>query len=110
MSTALGRDAEARVAEYLRGIGYVIRDQNWRTRYCEIDIVAQCRNVVWFVEVKYRRTAAQGEGYEYITPKKLSQMKFAAEMWVAHARWSGEYRLAVMSVSDHAIELIEDIV
>ncbi len=100
MSTLLGRDAENRAAEYLRDLNYEIREQNWRTRYCEIDIV----------EVKYRRSIAQGEGFEYITPKKLSQMKFAAEMWVAHVKWSGEYQLAVMSVSDNSIQMIEDIV
>jgi Holliday junction resolvase-like predicted endonuclease len=33
--------------------------------------------------VKYRRNANQGSGLEYVTSKKLEQMRFAAENWVA---------------------------
>jgi uncharacterized protein (TIGR00252 family) len=109
MSTAIGRDAEDRVARYLEQQGYKIVSQNWRTRYCEIDIVASKQKVVWFVEVKYRSSTAQGAGYEYVTDKKLQQMRFAAEFWVQSEKWTGEYRLAVASVDDQAIEMIDDL-
>jgi Holliday junction resolvase-like predicted endonuclease len=95
-----GREAESAAAEYLKKHGYKILVQNWRTRYCEIDIVAQKANCAYFVEVKYRRTSRQGTGLDYITAKKLSQMRFAAEMWVQENRWKGQYRLAAIEVSD----------
>jgi Holliday junction resolvase-like predicted endonuclease len=73
--------------------------QNWRTRWCEIDIVAERRGVLYFCEVKYRRTNRQGGGLEYITPKKLGQMRFAAESWVHTHAYSGEYQLCAIEVS-----------
>lgn len=96
---AAGHAAEDVAIEYLQGQGYMVLDKNWRTRYCEIDIVARNKKTVYFVEVKYRRTNSQGSGLDYITPKKLQQMQFAAEMWVSEHRWRGEYRLAALEVS-----------
>lgn len=94
-----GREAELAAAEYLKSRGYKIVDKNWRTRFCEIDIIAEKNQTINFVEVKYRQSNAQGSGLEYITAQKLKQMQFAAEMWVADHDWGGDYCLAAMEVS-----------
>lgn len=94
-----GRRAEAAAAEYLKSKGFAVVAQNWRTRYCEIDIIAQRHNVVYFCEVKYRKTDRQGSGLDYITPKKLEQMRFAAEAWAHFYDWTGECRLVAIEVS-----------
>jgi uncharacterized protein (TIGR00252 family) len=104
-TTDTGRMAEAAVASYLKNQGYKILDQNWRTRWCEIDIVAQQGEAIYFVEVKYRKTSNQGDGLDYITPKKLQQMSFAAEFWVARNNWHGEYALAAASVFGDTFEV-----
>jgi putative endonuclease len=98
-SVATGRQAEDAAANYLRSKGYAILDQNWRTPLCEIDIVAKYRGALYFYEVKYRQSTAQGGGLEYITPKKLAQMRFAAQAWVHLHAWRGEYQLAAIEVS-----------
>lgn len=94
-----GRQAEAAAAAFLERKGCIIVIQNWRTRWCEIDIVAQRDAVIYFCEVKYRSTFRQGAGLDYITPKKLQQMRFAAEMWVHRHSWQGEYSLCAIEVS-----------
>lgn len=107
-----GRQAEAAAAEYLKKHGYAVVAQNWRTRFCEVDVIAQRDKVVYFCEVKYRRTDNQGGGLEYITPSKLRQMQFAAEAWVHLAHWEGEYQLCAIEVSGPEFEItnfIEDI-
>jgi uncharacterized protein (TIGR00252 family) len=109
MSTATGNAAESRAAEYLQNLGYKVVDRNWRTRYCEIDIVAEKERTVWFVEVKFRKNSSQGAGYEYVTPKKLQQMHFAAEMWVQSNKWNGDYRLAVTSVDQDVITFLDEL-
>lgn len=109
MSTATGNEAETRAAEYLEKAKYKILDRNWRTRYCEIDIVAQYKKTIWFVEVKYRRSGLQGAGYEYVTAKKLTQMRFAAEMWVQNKQWNGPYQLAVISVDGDQITFLDEL-
>lgn len=99
MSTAAGKQAENAAADYLRSKKFKILDQNWRTRWCEIDIVAQKKKTMHFVEVKYRKSADWGSGLEYITPKKLEQMKFAAEFWVADNSWKHSYTLSAIEVT-----------
>lgn len=96
---ATGHSAEQAAAEYLKTQGYKILELNWHTKYCEIDIVAQKGKRIYFTEVKYRKSTDSGSGFEYITPKKLRQMKFAAEMWVNQYAWKGDYQLAVIEMT-----------
>lgn len=106
-----GHDAEKIAAEFLDRRDYEILKLNWRTPVCEIDIVAKNKNTIYFVEVKYRSNGNQGSGIEYITPKKLKQMEFAALCWVEDHKWMGDYRLSAISVSESfkVDEFIEDI-
>jgi uncharacterized protein (TIGR00252 family) len=100
-----GRQAEAAAAVFLETNGFEILVQNWRTRFCEIDIVAKKQKRIYFVEVKYRQTSSWGGGLEYILPKKLKQMKFAAAMWVSEHGWGGDYCLAAVEVSGREFEI-----
>jgi Holliday junction resolvase-like predicted endonuclease len=106
-----GRDGEKAVEEYLVSSGFNIVDRNWKTKQCEIDVIAKKDKCIYFVEVKYRSNNDQGDGFEYITPAKLRQMSFAADYWVAQNKWEGEYCLSGASVSgdDYAVEFIEEI-
>lgn len=78
----VGDSAEQVVAQYLGDNGHEMLARNWKTRFCEIDIVSLKRNTVYFTEVKYRSSEAYGGGIAAITAKKLKQMKFAAELFV----------------------------
>jgi ribonuclease HII len=98
-TTETGRRAEEVAADFLQRKGCEVLARNWRTRLCEIDIIARRADVVYFCEVKYRKSARQGSGLEYITPKKLRQMAFAAESWVHMHGWRGEYELCAVEVS-----------
>jgi len=55
---------------------------------------------VYFIEVKYRKTDQFGSGLEYITPKKLQQMRFAAEMWLSQNDWGEDAMLAAIDASE----------
>lgn len=102
-----GHDAEKIAAEYLQKQGYKIIELNWKTKYCEIDIVTMKNSTVYFVEVKYRKSTAFGSGLEYITAKKQKQMSFAAEMWVSQHKWDGDYCLAAIEVSGSEYNMSE---
>jgi len=93
-----GNDAESAVAERLVSDGFVIRERNWRTAFCEIDIIAERFGTMYFVEVKHRKTASQGGGIEAITPRKLRQMRFAATLYLAR-RSKQDARLAVVTTT-----------
>lgn len=98
-SSEIGKAAENIVAKYLHANGYKLLEQNWRTRWCEIDIIAKKNEIVYFIEVKYRNSTAWGDGLAAITDKKLRQMTFAAEFWVNENNYSDDYRLLAVSVS-----------
>lgn len=94
-----GRQAEAAAASFLKTKSYRIVEQNWRTKWCEIDIVAEKNDVVYFIEVKHRRKAEQGDGLAAITSTKLKQMRFAAELWRKQHSHAGDARLSVVATA-----------
>ncbi len=109
-TTEQGQKAELAVAELLEQEGFDVIDRNWKTKVCEIDIVAQRSKVIYLVEVKYRSSQSQGSGFEYIANQKLKRMKFAAEIWKQTFGWAGDYRLMAAAVSGpdcQDIELVE---
>ena len=72
----LGLRGEDLAAQYLCRHGYRIVARNYRTRFAEIDIVAEQHGVVCFVEVKTRKVLEYGEGVEAVSfwkQRKLSQ-------------------------------------
>lgn len=94
-----GRSAEAAAAAFLEAKGCQIIGRNWRTRMCEIDVIAERAGTVYFCEVKYRLHNKQGSGIDYVTPRKLQQMRFAAESWVHRYHYRGDYQLCAIEVS-----------
>ncbi|MBI4101286.1 YraN family protein [Candidatus Microgenomates bacterium] len=97
-TTDIGRGAEELAADYLISKGFKILTRNWRTRWCEIDIVAQKGQRIHFVEVKYRKDLSHGSGLDYITKTKMRQLKNAALFWVGEKDWDGDYQIDVISV------------
>lgn len=96
---SVGHTAEEYAEKYLRQLNYEILAVNYKTRQYEVDIIAKNKNQLHFVEVKYRQTPRQGTGFEYITPVKLRQMRFAATMWVNEHGWTGDYTLSAIELS-----------
>lgn len=106
-TTAIGRGAEEAVAKYLEHDGFNILAKNWRTRWCEIDLIATKDKIAYFVEVKYRGGQTQGSGFEYIGPSKLRQLNFAVDFWVSSRNWTGDCRIIGAQVSGLEFEHIE---
>jgi ribonuclease HII len=80
-----GDEAETAVAEWLGVNGFEIIHRNWKTKFCEIDIIAAKQGRYYFIEVKHRKQSGQGGGVAAITPRKLRQMRFAAEYYRKYA-------------------------
>ena len=80
---SIGDKAEDEVANFLERKKHIIVARNWRTRWCEVDIITKYNKTYYFTEVKYRKNDDFGGGEAAISNKKLNQMKFAAE-YFAH--------------------------
>lgn len=96
----IGDRGEQAAADWLVADGHEIIARNWRTRYCEIDIVSKKDNVLYFTEVKYRKNDNFGDGLAAITNKKQQQMRFSAEIFIAkNAQYENcDMRLMAISV------------
>ena len=94
----VGDRAEDEAANYLVRHGHKIIARNWKTKYCEIDIVSQRVDTVYFTEVKYRRQPNQGGGLAAITQKKLNQMRYAANFY-AHSQKIISITLVLSAIS-----------
>lgn len=78
-----GDSAERIAALQLEQNGYRILARNVRTRYGEIDLVAQDADGIAFVEVKARRTRNHGAPEEALTPRKQLKLVQLGDAFIA---------------------------
>lgn len=95
---SIGDESEQQAVNELVRQGYRIEATNWRTKYCEIDIVCTKGGVLYFVEVKHRRNSNFGGGLDAITARKHQQMSFAARFY-AHVNNSDDTPLRLMAIA-----------
>ena len=98
-TTSIGRLAEKIASEYLKQKGHNIISLNWRTRFCEIDIVSKKNNIVYFSEVKYRKDPTWGDGLDAIGYKKQQQMELATRFWASINNHDGDMQLLAINMS-----------
>ncbi len=78
-----GARAEDRCAELLRDAGLLLVERNWRCRLGEIDLIAEDRGVLVFVEVRMRRAFTFGGAGESLTAAKRLRLVAAARLYLA---------------------------
>lgn len=78
----LGRIAEDHAARYLRSKGYRILERNYTTPRGEIDIIAEHRNSLVFVEVKSRTSTEDFDPRDSVTPGKQHRIMLAAAAYL----------------------------
>ncbi len=78
----LGAWGEVQAAEYLRKKHYSIVALNYRSRFGEIDIIAQNKKVLAFVEVKLRKSDEYGQAREFVDSRKQNRLRSTALMWL----------------------------
>ena len=78
-----GSAGEDAATKYLTGLGYLILDRNFKTRFGEIDIVARDLKTNVFVEVKRRESTAHGRAEDFVSPSKMRKVVRAARIYAA---------------------------
>lgn len=87
MSTKQTGDyGEYLACQYLQKLGYKILERNFRIRGGEIDIVAQDRDDLVFIEVKTRYTHEYGDPAEAVTPWKVNFLIRAMQFYLLKHR------------------------
>ena len=79
----LGRWGEALVAEDLRRRGWRIVAAGYRSRFGEIDLIAEDGRYLAFVEVKLRKSGAFAPARAFVDRRKQEKLRITAECWLA---------------------------
>lgn len=110
-----GVQGEARAELFLREKGYLILERNFRCRFGEIDLIAEDRETLVFIEVKYRRNGMMGLPEEAVTLHKQQKICQCALFYLASHPSSGRsIRFDVIAILgekithfEHAFDFIE---
>ncbi|MGM1045304.1 putative endonuclease [Paenibacillus uliginis N3/975] len=110
-----GAAAEEAAASFLVERGFSILDRNWRNRTGEIDIIANDRGTLVFVEVRSRSgTSTYGTPSESVNHRKIAQVRSIAQQYIHYKKsYDIPIRFDVVAVilkpdmSVDSIELIE---
>lgn len=98
-----GKTGEGLAARHLRGLGYRILARNYRNALGEIDLIADERGTLVFVEVKARRSARYGSPKHALTLRKRRKISMVALAYLKETGRSGaKARFDVVAVSPAA--------
>lgn len=98
MLNSSGKAGEVVAVKFLKKSGYKILEKNYRKTYGEIDIIAQCRENIAFVEVKTRKSDAYGTPAEFVTKEKQQKIIKCAYTYIQENDLDAEFTFDVIEV------------
>lgn len=95
----IGNAGEDLACRYLEKRGYKILERNKHySRSCEIDIIAEYKNTLVFVEVKTRTTNDFGTPFEAITKSKYENIKKGIQFYLQEHKFQ-KHRIDVIGIT-----------
>jgi putative endonuclease len=108
----LGQKGEDLAAEYLEKAGFKILQRNWKSGRHELDIIAENRDFIVFIEVKTRSEDYLEDPRSAINREKQKSMIYAADNYLQRNYVDKESRFDVITViikgKSHHIDHIEN--
>lgn len=109
---SLGED----IAEnYLKNMGYIILDRNYRSKLGEIDIIGKDGDYIAFIEAKTRYGTIYGTPAEAVTYSKQYKIYKTAQLYILKKKLHKfNFRFDVIEVilntkdNEHSVRLIKD--
>ena len=95
---SIGKIGEEMVADFLKSKGYIITAMNYHSKFGEIDIVAESREYVLFVEVKTRKKGSMTTPAEAVSRNKQKKIVLTAYNFLSKLRININYRFDVAEV------------
>lgn len=93
-----GAWGEAVAAAYLERKRYRIVASGYRCRFGEIDLIAQHKEFLVFVEVKLRRSDSFAKAYEYVDLRKQQRLRTTASLYLSQYPTQLQPRFDVIEV------------
>jgi len=79
---AQGKEGEGIALKFLEKLGYIILEENYQYGHGEIDLIADDKGEIVFVEVKTRKSLEYGYPETAITKKKIAQIRKVASAYL----------------------------
>lgn len=93
-----GAWGEAMAAQYLRKKHYKIIAAGYHCRFGEIDLIAQNKQFLVFVEVKLRKNGNFAEAREYVNRAKQDRIRMTASMYLSQNPTKCQPRFDVIEI------------
>jgi len=93
-----GKIGENIAKDYLEKQGFKILAQNFKTKYAEIDLVAEKDKELVIVEVRTKRGDLFGTPEDSLDKRKLRKLWLNAQGYVNQVRWQGSYRVDAVCI------------
>ncbi len=97
-NTTLGKFGEDYAEQQMKKTEYKILDRNYRTKFGEIDIIAQKKNEIIFVEVKTRKAAPFVSGSYAVNIKKQRRIIKSAFVYISERHCDLQPRFDVIEI------------
>ena len=95
----VGKLGEKLAQKFLKKRGYHIRETNFRCREGEIDIIAQKKNYLSFIEIRTKSSLDFGTPEESITQTKKERLVRSALTYInTHEKLSPLWRIDVIAI------------
>jgi len=94
----VGKLGEDLARKFLEEKGYKILEQNYRTRFAEIDLVAEKENKLVFVEVRTKVGEQFGSPEDTINKNKLQKVLWNAKSYIGFKNWSGACQIDAVCI------------
>jgi putative endonuclease len=105
-----GRLGEEIARKHLEQKGYKIIEQNYKTKYGEIDLIARKGKELIFVEVRTKKGENYGLPEDTINKKKLKKIWLNTKAYMAIKKWRGLSRIDAICVvlkEDNSIKRLD---
>ncbi|MDP2741753.1 MAG: YraN family protein [bacterium] len=94
----VGKIGEGLAKEFLEKQGYEIIEQNYRTKYAEIDLIVKKGKDLVFVEVRTKIGENFGTPEETINKKKMKKLWGNAIAYASIKKWDGSSRIDAICI------------
>jgi putative endonuclease len=93
-----GAAGEMLAVKYLQEKGFTILHRNWRRGHLEVDLVAERKGLLHFVEVKSRTSRHFGYPEERVNKEKVRNLMRAAAAYIdCHPGWK-RFQIDILSI------------
>ncbi|MBI3366316.1 YraN family protein [Candidatus Roizmanbacteria bacterium] len=93
-----GNSGETIASTYLINHSFEIIQKNFRSKFGEIDIIAEKNNCIYFIEVKTRSNLYKGMPYEAVNNHKIDRMYKTAYYFLMRNNYK-DYRYSIGVIS-----------